>query len=268
MLGVVADRPSAAVDGWLGARPAAWLARIGTVALDPWRGYASALVASLGHATVVVDHLHTIRLANAVVDQVHPADPAGHPWPSGPQARPAVPHPQAGRLRRGPHVGGPRRPGALLLLGRRRRGGGAVQACRTVRAWEADILAWHATNGCSNGPTEAVNLLIKKVKRVGHGFRNCGNYRLRLLLHCGVALPAPRPPDCEAAPPRRVAERRLSRAGPLASVRQRPKRAYRLPRPTSTRRWTYSRNASVSSTLPGRGGACGSQPRRRSSRTC
>jgi transposase len=57
---------------------------------------------------------------------------------------------------------------------------------RTVRAWEAEILAWHAAKGCSNGPTEAVNLLIKKVKRVGHGFRSFANYRLRLLLHCGV----------------------------------------------------------------------------------
>jgi hypothetical protein len=35
-------------------------------------------------------------------------------------------------------------------------------------------------------PTEAVNLLIKKIKLVGHGFRNFDNYRLRLLLHCGV----------------------------------------------------------------------------------
>jgi transposase len=57
---------------------------------------------------------------------------------------------------------------------------------RTVRAWEAEILAFHTTGGCSNGSTEAVNLLIKKVKRVGHGFRNFGNYRLRLLLHCGI----------------------------------------------------------------------------------
>jgi hypothetical protein len=57
----------------------------------------------------------------------------------------------------------------------------------TVRAWEAEILAFHATDGCSNGPTEAVNLLVKKVKRVGHGFRNFTNYRLRLLLHCGVS---------------------------------------------------------------------------------
>jgi transposase len=57
---------------------------------------------------------------------------------------------------------------------------------RTVRAWQTEILAWHLTAGCSNGPTEAINLLIKKVKRVGHGFRNFANYRLRLLLHCGI----------------------------------------------------------------------------------
>ena len=61
------------------------------------------------------------------------------------------------------------------------------RAARTVQAWEAEILAWRATDGCSIEPTEAVNLLIKKVKRVGHGFRNFGNYRLRLLLHCGVS---------------------------------------------------------------------------------
>ena len=57
---------------------------------------------------------------------------------------------------------------------------------RTVRAREAEVLAFHSTGGCSNAATEAVNLLIKKVKRVGHGFRNFGNYRLRLLLPCGV----------------------------------------------------------------------------------
>jgi transposase len=50
LLDVVADRTRAAVDGWLGARSRGWLAQVGTVALDPWRGYASALVASLGHA--------------------------------------------------------------------------------------------------------------------------------------------------------------------------------------------------------------------------
>jgi Transposase len=69
LLDVVADRTSAAVDRWLHARTRDWLAGIGTVALDPWRGYASALVVPLGHARVVVDHFHAIKLANTVVDQ-------------------------------------------------------------------------------------------------------------------------------------------------------------------------------------------------------
>jgi transposase len=51
---------------------------------------------------------------------------------------------------------------------------------RTVRAWQAEILAWHVTDGCSNGPTEGVNLLIK-IKPIGHGFvssptTGCGCY--------------------------------------------------------------------------------------------
>jgi transposase len=37
-----------------------------------------------------------------------------------------------------------------------------TRLARTVGAWQAEILAWHATDGCSNGPTEAVNLLIKR----------------------------------------------------------------------------------------------------------
>jgi transposase len=47
LLDVVADRTRAAVDSWLHARTRDWLAQVGTVALDPWRGYASALVAPL-----------------------------------------------------------------------------------------------------------------------------------------------------------------------------------------------------------------------------
>jgi transposase len=54
----------------------------------------------------------------------------------------------------------------------------------TLRRWRDQILNWHIT-GASNGPTEALNLLIKKIKRVGHGFRNFNNYRLRVLLYTG-----------------------------------------------------------------------------------
>ena len=56
---------------------------------------------------------------------------------------------------------------------------------RTLRRWRGQILAWHTT-GASNGPAEAMNLLIKKVKRVGHGFRRFAHYRLRVLLYTGA----------------------------------------------------------------------------------
>ena len=64
----------------------------------------------------------------------------------------------------------------------------AVAEVRSLGAslarWRTEILARHAT-GASNGPTEGLNLLVKKVKRAGHGFRSFANYRLRILLHAG-----------------------------------------------------------------------------------
>ena len=57
---------------------------------------------------------------------------------------------------------------------------------RTLTLWRDEYLAYFSTGRISNGPTEAVNLLIKKILRGGHGFRNFDNYRLRLLLHCGI----------------------------------------------------------------------------------
>jgi transposase len=56
----------------------------------------------------------------------------------------------------------------------------------TIVSWRSELLAYFTTGDLSNGPTEAINLLIKNIKRIGHGFRNFNNYRLRLLLHCGV----------------------------------------------------------------------------------
>jgi transposase len=226
LLDVVADRTRAAVNGWLGARTHDWLARIATVALDPWRGYASALVVPLGHATVVVDHFHAIRLANTVVDQVRRRTQQATLGHRGRKRDPlyrirkllltaAEQLTSRGRvrLRAGLAVGDPTGEVAVAWQGKELlravyaasdlaharaalerfyRWADSVgvaelsRLARTVRAWEAEILAFHSTKGCSNGPTEAVNLLIKKVKRVGHGFRNFTNYRLRLLLHCGI----------------------------------------------------------------------------------
>jgi transposase len=61
-----------------------------------------------------------------------------------------------------------------------------LRLARTLDAWREELLAYFDTGGVSNGPTEAVNGLIKKIKRIGHGYRNFNNYRLRLLLYCGV----------------------------------------------------------------------------------
>ena len=58
---------------------------------------------------------------------------------------------------------------------------------RTLRAWRDELLAYFATDGASNGPTEAMNLLIEKRRRAAHGFKNFRNYRLPLLLAHGRA---------------------------------------------------------------------------------
>jgi transposase len=235
LLDVVADRTRAAVDGWLGARPAAWLARITTVALDPGAGTPArwshrlgmrpwswitfdqvrrrVQQATLGHRGRKRDPLYRIRkLLLTAAEQL-----TGQGW---------------ARLRAGLAAGDPTGEVAAAWQGKEllraiydAAGMSAARAAlerffcwadgvgvaelsrlaRTVRAWEAEILAWHATNGCSNGPTEAVNLLIKKVKRVGHGFRNFGNYWLRLLLHCGVTWQAPQTARLRGRSPRRLA---------------------------------------------------------------
>ena len=66
---------------------------------------------------------------------------------------------------------------------------------RTLASWRSEILAHHET-GASNGPTEALNLCVKRVKRCGYGHRNFDHYRLRVLLHAGgVTWPRrPSPP--------------------------------------------------------------------------
>jgi transposase len=62
----------------------------------------------------------------------------------------------------------------------------------TVRRWEHELRDWHRT-GLSNRLTDAMNLLIKKVKRVGHSLGNLETYRLRLLLPCGIEWRHTRP---------------------------------------------------------------------------
>ena len=55
---------------------------------------------------------------------------------------------------------------------------------KTLARWRSEIIAWH-THRRTNGPTEGVNNLIKRVKRAAFGFRSFDNYRVRSLLYAG-----------------------------------------------------------------------------------
>ncbi len=55
---------------------------------------------------------------------------------------------------------------------------------RTLRNWFEPIVAWHEAK-VSNGPTEGMNNLLKRVKRVAFGFTNFENFRIRALLYAG-----------------------------------------------------------------------------------
>lgn len=55
---------------------------------------------------------------------------------------------------------------------------------RTLRRWIDHIIAWHQAR-VTNGPTEAMNNLIKRIKRIAFGLRRFRHYRVRALLYAG-----------------------------------------------------------------------------------
>jgi transposase len=55
---------------------------------------------------------------------------------------------------------------------------------RTLARWFDEITNWHKAS-VTNGPTEAINNLIKRIKRIGFGFRSFAHYRIRVLLYAG-----------------------------------------------------------------------------------
>jgi len=52
----------------------------------------------------------------------------------------------------------------------------------TIGRWRDQIIAWHLSN-VRNGPTDAVNNLVKRAKRAAVGFRRFRHRRIRALLH-------------------------------------------------------------------------------------
>jgi transposase len=212
-------------------------------ALDPFRGYATALSSSLPKAVRVLDAFHVTRLGFAAVDEVRrrvQQETLGHRGRRDDPLyrirrvlRRAAEHltPTAwGRLLAGLDAGDDGEQIAMTWIAAQdlrliyQRGTDRDQAqrrllrwftdnadheipellrlARTLDAWREELLAYFDTGGVSNGPTEAINGLIKKIKRIGHGYRNFANYRHRLLLHCGVTWHTPTANPVRGRPPR------------------------------------------------------------------
>lgn len=246
LLDVVQGRSGTVLSGWVSQQDQQWRDQVKVAALDPFRGYATALRTSLPAATRVLDAFHVTRLGFAAVDDVR---------------RRVQQHDLGHRGRKGDPLYGIRRvlrrghehlsdhawdrlldglaagdldgqvahawiaAQDLRLIYRattaqdaQRRLHAWLEHCAarddipelhrlaaTIDSWREEFLAYFATGGVSNGPTEAVNLLIKKIKRCGHGFRNFNNYRLRLLLHCGVTWHTHQPTRIRGRLPRLVA---------------------------------------------------------------
>ena len=244
LLDVVPGRSAKGVHDWLGTRPRDWLAGVVTVAIDPHRGYANGVGVHLGHARLVVDPFHAVALANRAIDDVRRRvqnETLGHRGRSGDPLygirrvllRGTERHTATSlaRLQAGLAAGDPGDEVLDTLLAREAlrwmyaadtpaeaavRFDGFIAECtgsrvpelhrlaRTAQRWRTEILAHHTT-GASNGPTEAVNLVVKKVLRVAHGFRNFDNFRLRVLLHCGVEWHTPPAARIRGRSPRLVA---------------------------------------------------------------
>jgi len=233
LLDVVEGRSGVVLSQWIKAQPQQWRDGVQVAALDPFRGYATALGASLPRATRVLDAFHVIKLGFAAVDDVRrrvQQESTGH------RGRKNDPLYGIRRVLRRGHENLTDRAWERLLAGLAAgdvneqigltwiaaqdlrllyRSASRVEAearlyrwfvhcadsdipelhrlARTIDAWTDELLAYFDTDGVSNGPTEGMNLLIKRIKRVGFGFRNFENYRLRLLLHAGVTWQTPQP---------------------------------------------------------------------------
>ena len=59
---------------------------------------------------------------------------------------------------------------------------------------EVPVLAYFDTSGVSNGGTKAINLIIEKVRRLAHGFRDFDHYRTRIRLAADGRRPYRRQP--------------------------------------------------------------------------
>ena len=222
LLDVVQGRSGKAYADWLREQGAEVTVTVEHAALDPFRGYATAIRDQLPAAVAVLDAFHVVKLAGTALDEVrrrvqqqtlnrrgHKNDPLyriRRVLLTGAEHLTAR---QKQRLDRWLPIGDPdgeveltwqiyqqvrsiyhaTSPAAGAQLANRLLD--TLHSCpiaevarlgRTLRRWRQEILAYFTTSGVTNGGTEAINGVIEKTRRLAHGFRNFTNYRLRILL--------------------------------------------------------------------------------------
>jgi transposase len=228
LLDAVVGRSGSVYKAWLKNQPEEFIDGIDHAALDPFRGYANAIHDGLPDAVAVLDAFHVVRLGTQVVDEVRrrvqqdTLGRRGHKHDPLYQIRGLLHHGvehlterQQAKISRCLDAGDPigevdlawqcyqqlrsiyhavpanGRQIAIKVLDN-------FHTCpipevarlgRTLRAWRAQILAYFETHGVSNGGTEAINLIIEKVRRLAHGFKDFDHYRLRILLAADGSRP-------------------------------------------------------------------------------
>jgi transposase len=222
---VLPSRNYVEVARWVHDQPASWRGGIRYGALDMSSTYAAVYTVTLPGATQVVDPFHVVSLANRTLDAVRrrvQSETLGHRGRKNdplyrirrvllmgeekldakgsdrlssllelgdPDGYVAIAYRVKERLREFyrtsepavaqemlaelvAHCKKPSMPPELKRLG------------RSLERWFDKICAYHLEK-ISNGPTESINNLIKRIKRIGFGFRNFENYRIRVLLYAG-----------------------------------------------------------------------------------
>ena len=225
LLDVVPGRDAASGCAWFAERPAEWCDAITWATLDLSGPYRAVFDTMLPHAVQIADPFHVIKLANHVLDETRRRvqnETLGH---RGRKDDPlyrirklmTIAHERLdgeadAKLRGLLAAGDPR--GEVRMAWHSKEVVRSIYAIddpalaaefvtqlgidlqddscppevrrlgRTITRWRHQISAWHRAR-FTNGPTEAVNNLVKRVKRVAFGITNWTNYRTRALLYAG-----------------------------------------------------------------------------------
>jgi len=225
LLDVVPGRDSSEPCRWLAARDEAWLAAIEWATLDLSASYRTVFDTMLPDAVQVADPFHVVKLANTALDECRRRvqnETLGHRgrrddplWRVRRRltiARERLSVDQHERLMGLLRAGDPHREvwfawnakevvrqiydhtdvelaaEWVAEIGRdftdREMPVEVRRLGRTIARWAAQIVAWHRSH-VTNGPTEAVNNLAKRIKRVAFGPVNFRHHRVRCLLYAG-----------------------------------------------------------------------------------